>query len=278
MISLFDYLDYRDFLKEFYESKKKESPFFSLRYMSGKVGMDPGNIVKVFQGKRHLSKRLLEGFINLCDFKAKEAKYFRALVAFGKAKKENEVKRLYEELISLKDVQSLKLRATQYEFYKKWYYTAIAALLNFYEFKGDYKSLANQLTPPITVKQAKEGIRLLEKLRIVKKNDDGIYSLTNNFLTTGNEWHSIAIRKFQEETTRLALESFKSQSPKERNMSTLSISISEEDLDKINELTKEYRKSILKLVDETENPNRAYQLNIQLFPLTKAKGTGHDKA
>ena len=278
MINVFEYIDYRLFLKEFYETRKKEYSYFSLRYMSNRVGMDPGNIVKLFQGKRHLSNRLLDSFINLCKFNSKESKYFRTLVRFSKAKKENEIKRLYEELLSLKDIHPLKLRAAQYEFYNKWYYTAIAALLNFFEFKGNFKDLAGQLTPPITIKQAKEGIGLLKKLNIIKKDDCGIYVLTNNFLTTGDEWRSIAIRKFQEETTRLALESFKNHSPSTRKMSTLSISINEEDLNLIDDLTKEYRKSILKIVDETEAPNRVYQLNIQLFPLSKAKGADREES
>ena len=277
MINVFDYIDYRVFLREFYESKKKEIPYFSLRYIGNRVGMDPGNIVKLFQGKRNLSKKLIASFVRLCKFNAKEARYFETLVKFNKAKKESEVKRLFEELISIKDIRSVKIRADQYEFYQRWYYTAVAALLNFYEFKGDYKALAGQLIPPISVKQAKESIRLLEKLTIIKREKDGRYVLTNTLITTGEEWRSLAVRKFQEETIKLALDSLTNHPKKERDISTLSITVSPEDLKEIKELTREYRKSILKIVDESESPDRAYQLNIQLFPLTKAKGTGHGK-
>lgn len=277
MINVFDYIDYRVFLREFYESKKKEIPYFSLRYIGNRVGMDPGNIVKLFQGKRNLSKKLIAGFITLCKFNTKEAKYFEALVKFGKAKKENEVKRLFEELISIKDILPVKVRADRYEFYRKWYYTAVAALLNFYEFRGDYKALASQLTPPISVKQAKESIRLLEKLTFIKRDKDGRYVLTNNLITTGEEWRSLAVRKFQEETIKLAFDSLTNHPKKERDISTLSITVSPEDLKEIKELTREYRKSVLKIVDESESPQRAYQLNIQLFPLTKVKRTGHGK-
>ncbi len=49
MLSIFDYLDYRIFLKDFYEKKKNENSFYSYRYMGNKVGVDPGNIVKIFQ-------------------------------------------------------------------------------------------------------------------------------------------------------------------------------------------------------------------------------------
>jgi uncharacterized protein (TIGR02147 family) len=40
MKSIFEYLDYRDFLKDFYEEKKAQRSFFSYRLFGAKIGLD----------------------------------------------------------------------------------------------------------------------------------------------------------------------------------------------------------------------------------------------
>lgn len=270
---LYNYLDYRIFLKDFYEENKKRSTFFSYRYIGTKVGVDAGNIVKILQGKRHLSKKLVEKFVRFCKFNSNEAEYFKTLVDFNRAKTEKDNKQLFEKLLALKDIKPINLRADQYEFYQKWYYTAIAAVLYYYDFRGDYKSLAEQLTPTISVKQAKESIKLLERLQFIVKNETGRYVLNKNFVSTGDEWHSLAIHSYQEETIKLALNSMENESKNKRDISTVTITVADKDLQNIRELTKEYRKAVLKIVDDSELPkDSVYQLNVQLFPLTKDEG------
>ena len=80
MPTLYNYLDYRLFIKDFYEENKRKSSFFSYRYLGNKIGIDAGNIVKILQGKRHLSKNMVEKFVHFCKFTSKEAVYFRTRV------------------------------------------------------------------------------------------------------------------------------------------------------------------------------------------------------
>ncbi|MCX7727831.1 MAG: hypothetical protein N2053_13415, partial [Chitinispirillaceae bacterium] len=45
MKSIKSYFEYRDYLQDFYIEKKRETPFFSLRYMGSKVGVDTSHLV-----------------------------------------------------------------------------------------------------------------------------------------------------------------------------------------------------------------------------------------
>ncbi len=272
MTELYNYLDYREFLRDYFEEKRKSTSFFSYRYIGKRIDLDPSNIVKIILEKRHLSKTGIKKLINFLKLSGRKADYFETLVKFNKSKNEKKSKELFEQLLSIKNVFTTKVSSNRYKFYKKWYYTAVAALLYYYDFMGDYKTLAQQLDPVISVKQAKESIKLLEELNFIKKDDSGKYKLTNNMITTGREWRSIAIKSFQEETLKLALNSLHNHPKTKRDISTLSMTVSEDDLEQIKEITREYRESVLKIVDENENPDRVYQLNIQLFPLTGVKG------
>jgi uncharacterized protein (TIGR02147 family) len=199
----------------------------------------------------------------------RERQYFLALVNFNKAKTDQQRKPLFEKLLSIKNVKADALREWQYEYYQKWYHTAIFALLYYYKFSGgSYRELAMQLLPPISAEQAKESVALLERIGLIRRDKDGVFRHTTELISTGGEWRSIAIQGFQEETIKLALDSLRNHPRSLRDISSVSLTVSSEDLDKIQELTKLYRKEVLSIAKASDRPDRVYHLNIQLFPMT----------
>ena len=269
MIDIFEYTDYGAFLRDFFEEKRKKTPFFSYRFFGRKVGVDPGNLVKILQGKRNLSEAGIKRFIHYAQFSGREAKYFETLVQFKKAKKERENKILFEKLMAIQRIDPYRLESAQYEFYREWYHTVVLALLNVFDFKGDCKALADRTRPRISAKQARESIALLLKLNLVRKEAGGKFVPTNNVLTTGKDWKSIAIRTFQRQSIGMALEALERFAPEERDISTVSIAVAKDDMEEIKRVTSEYRRTVLQIASASEKPDRVYQLNVQLFPLSK---------
>jgi len=272
MKSLFEYLDYRDYLKDFYDERKSEHAYFSYRLFGSKIDLDSSYLAKVLIKDRHIAEKTIKKVIEYCGFCGKEAEYFESLVHFVKAKTLRESKYFFEKLLALKSVSTRTIVNYQYEFYQKWYYSAIRSLLEFYEFKDDYKALAEQLSPAITVKEAKTSVQLLEKLQMIKRDSQGIYRLTDCAITTGSQWHSIAIETFQRESIRLSEESLTRHKKKHRDISTITMNINETDFQEIRQRIKEFRDSIIKYVNEQKTPDRVVQLNIQIFPFSKIEG------
>jgi uncharacterized protein (TIGR02147 family) len=270
MLCIYDYLDYREFLRDFYRNQKKQRFYFSYRYMSQKTGIDPAHIVRIMQGKRHVSDKILDKFIKLCELNDKEARYFEALVAFNKAKSEKQVKETFERLNALTGIQSRKLRADQYEFYQKWYYSAVRALIAIERFKarGDFLRIASRLKPRITARQASEAVSLLKKLNLVAVSGGGILKVTDADVTTGKEWRSLAVKAFQKETIRLSGESIDRHPRELRDVSTVTVGLSPGDLPEVREMISEFRSTIIRFAHKNQNPDDVYQLNVQLFPLT----------
>ena len=55
--NVFEYTDYRKFLKDYYEDNKGKKPYFSYRYLSKKAGINASAFFKyVIEGKRGLPK------------------------------------------------------------------------------------------------------------------------------------------------------------------------------------------------------------------------------
>jgi uncharacterized protein (TIGR02147 family) len=269
---IFEYLDYRDFLKDFYEEKKARHSFFSYRMFGMKIGVDPSYLAKVLIKTRNISSGSVAAIAAFCGLKEREAEYFETLVHFVKAKSPRESKLLFEKLLSLQNVSAKTLLEYQYEFYRKWHHSAIRSLLEFYDFRGNYGALGQHLSPPISAKEAKESIRLLEKLKLIEKDASGRYRMTDAAITTGPQWKSLAVGAFQEETIRLSAESIGRHPKNHRDISTVTMNINERDFEEIREKISEFRSSIIKYVNEQQAPDRVYQLNIQLFPLSKIGG------
>ncbi|MBN1308611.1 MAG: TIGR02147 family protein [Chitinispirillaceae bacterium] len=268
MVTIFDYLDYREFLRDYYKEAKRNKPFFSYRFIGNRVGMDSSYVIKVLQGNLHISAKKINDFIKLLELGEPEAEYFETLVHFCRAKTERQRKLCFDRLFSLSSVKAQRLEPHQYEFFQKWYYSAVWAIINCTPFNGDFHALADACMPAITVWDAKRAVRLLTRLGLIVKEADGTYRTTGQNLTTGWKWYSHAIESNQREMIRLAGEAINRFAKETRDISTVTMGIDEKALPEIREHIRQFRSSLIKTVNSHAGTGRVYQLNIQLFPLS----------
>jgi uncharacterized protein (TIGR02147 family) len=69
---------------------------------------------------------------------------------------------------------------------------------------------------------------------------------------------------------KLAMEAFERARPEERLMSSTTFGISGETFDLFKKKIRDLKSELLELARLDDKPNRAYQLNLNLFPLSKA--------
>jgi uncharacterized protein (TIGR02147 family) len=269
MADLFAYTDYRKYLRDFIDARKESKTSLSLRHYAGKIGLDPGNLVKILNGERHLSARGIEQAIDYLRLTEREREYFRTLVAFAKAKKQADIKRHFERLATMKSIEPFETTSGVAEFYRAWYHTAMAGLLSFYDFCGDYEELAKRFSPSITAKQARESIALLKELGIIAEDATGHLRPVHDLMTTGDKWQTSAIHEYQRETLRLAEHALDELPKGIRDISTVSFAVDEDDFREICQLAKDFRSSVLRIARESENAKRLYQINMQIFPMTR---------
>jgi uncharacterized protein (TIGR02147 family) len=272
MRSLFEYLDYQKYLEDYIAYRKTEKDWYSYRFFAQNIGIDHGNFIKILQGKRHASKSTVDEIIRFLKFNPREAEYFRTLVEFNKSRREADTRRSFERLQLLLNFEMKEIEPKHYAFYQKWYHTAIYNLLDHYDYRGDFRALAAKLDPPISPKQAQESLQLLTQLELIEVNADGVARQTEKAITTGNQWKDLSVQMFQESTLNLALLSLRNHPKERRDFSTLTMSIGPDDLAKIKEATRAFRKSVIKIVQESPVSESVYQLNIQIFPMTRTTG------
>jgi uncharacterized protein (TIGR02147 family) len=96
---IFDYEDYRLFLKDFYDYSKKTNKNFSHRYFALKAGYSSSGFLHlIIEGKRNLSRKSVPKFARAIELNIKEQIFFDALVSFNQSK-EAESKEFYGKIL-----------------------------------------------------------------------------------------------------------------------------------------------------------------------------------
>lgn len=268
MPDLFTYLEYRDFLKDAYEERRKSQPYFSYRFIGNKVGMDSSYLTRLFQKKLHLGDDLIDRMAYAFGLHNEALEYFRSLVSFNKSKNDAQARIFHDQLMRLRGVVYHVVREDQEEYFSNWIHAAFRSLLDYHAFDGDFEALGASLSPPVTGEMAKQSVYLLERLGMARRTDSG-YEILDNHLHSGDNWRNDAIKTFQKSTMELAARSLDEISPTLRDISTMTMNIDAETLGDLKIMVREFQENVAKLVESATSSDRVYQLNIQLFPLSR---------
>jgi uncharacterized protein (TIGR02147 family) len=270
MTDVFQFTDFRKYLREFYEDRKRANPRFSHRMIAQKVGFrSSGLFAQILSGQTNLSESMVERFLPFLGLEAQEADYFRLLVRFNQAKSYRAKRDALELLLKYDQVRVRTLEASQYEYYGSWVPSAVRAIIGFGGFRGDFAALRRRLDPAVTVAEVRRAVELLERLGLVRRKDDGEWEVVDEFISTGSETRSVAVRNYHGVVMDLARQAMERLPREERNASTVTVGVTAKGWETISRRIDELRREILEIARDAEEADRVYQVNIHAFPLTR---------
>lgn len=269
MVNVFEYIDYRVFLKDAYDARRKANANFSYRFIASKVGFaSPGFFTNVLKGKKDISLKLAHKFAELFKLGRKEKEYFELLVLFNKATGTGEKKDYLDRLLAMRGSHVKKVEAHQYEYFEKWQYTAVREALALVPFRGDFRALSGLIRPPISIQEARKAVEVLERLGLVKPGPDGVYERTDAVISATDEISRVLLNAYQVQAMDLAKHALDHLPPGTRNFSTLTLSVSGNTYAAMVEELRAFRRRLLEMANNSQDPDRIYQMNFHVFPLT----------
>lgn len=269
--NIFDYLDYRAFLRDLFNFKKYNNRLFSYRVFSGKAGFSSPNFLKlVIDGKRNLSNESIGKIAKGFGLKKQEREFFENLVFMNQASTNDEKNHYYKKMMSVNGyLKSHRINKSNYKYFSKWYYPAIREIAVFGDRNWTPEQISKILNPGIPAKEVEKALDILLELGLLRKDESGLWEQADKVVSTGAEVKSLAIFNYHKEMIKLALEAFERHPADKRSMSGVTISIKEKKLEEIKNIISAFRKELLKLACEDEGSDKVFQINIQAFPLTK---------
>ncbi|MDB5103485.1 MAG: hypothetical protein JWP91_1174 [Fibrobacteres bacterium] len=273
MSSIFEYLDYRLFLKDAYLEGKRRNAHHSQRFIEGKLGLkSSGHFAQILGGRCNISPSLAARIAAFLKLGKREADFFETLVRYNQAKTHDEKNRLFSRIMTFRKAKQNVVGIDRHAFYRKWYYTAVREALDLKPFRGDHAALGRMLTPPISADQAKEAVDLLLRLGFVRKRPGGGLAKAEDVITSGHPAESEDLKAFQVEILGLAREAMDRFPKAQRNFSTLSVTLSAGEYKLLIEELRAFRGRVLEMARQCRAPDRVYQCNFQFFPLAMASG------
>jgi uncharacterized protein (TIGR02147 family) len=274
MSDLFQYLNYRHFLKDYYlEEKKKKGARFSFRLLSQRAGFRSPNFFKlVMEDKRNLGPDGVRGCIQALHLNKEQSSFFENLVLFNQAGNDLDRNRFYQKLSHSRRYREIKkIEKDYFVYYSRWYYAAIRELVLLPDFREDPEWIASKLAPPITTREAAVALELLLELGFLKRGRAGRLVQVDRNISTDREVVSLAIANFHREMIRKASESIERASASQRDISSLTVAISKEKFEEAKRRIQDFRRELNLLLSEGKEFDSVYQINFQVYNLTEVR-------
>lgn len=275
MTNVFNFTDFREYLRNYFNEKKTINPHSSFQQFAGKIGIGSREFFNnIIYRKKPLSKSHCFQLSQALGHSENEALYFKNIVAYAQTENAEDRARYLEQALQIQSDTHTKihlLRQDQYEFYSKWYHSAIHTHIDMFSFNGNYEDLVKNLSPIVTVAQAKKSIQLLVRLGLIQQDDSDVYTVTGKSIRASDEVSKTALNRFYAECTDLARNAIIEENPETHNIISLTMGISKKGYKYICEETHLFKNRIIELVNNDNNSDRIYQYQLFFLPLSSSK-------
>ena len=275
MKPIVEYTDFRLYMRDFYEERKRCSAF-SWREFSKVAGFSSPSYMKVVcDGKSKLSRIGVERTGAAMGLSGFEMDYFRAMVVFGQAETEEKKVEAYEKMLAM--AKSYKVRVLEgdlFEYYESWRNPVLRELAPIMP-GATPGEMAKMCYPEVSALEVRESLDFLTKSGLLKKVD-GNFVQSETSLRGTTDATRLAMRGMHRIMSKLATPAL--ELPKEiRNFSGVTMGLSRESFGKVEKVLDECRRQIIDIAAEEKNIEQVYRVNLQLFPLTKNVKEGGDE-
>lgn len=276
MKPIIEYSDFRQYMRDYYEERKRRSAF-SWREFSKITGFSSCSYMKVVcDGKSKLSKIGIERVGAAMGLAGFEMEYFRAMVQYGQAESAEAKKDAFRKMLAVAKVHKVRvLEGDLFAYYDSWRNPVVRELAPLMPgaTPGDMAKMCYNET---SAQEVRESLDFLTRSGLLKKTDGDIFELAETSVTGTPDATRLAMRGMHRQMAELATPAL--DLPKdERNFSGVTMGVSKETYGRIVDVLDECRKKIIAIAAEDKNIEQVYRLNLQLFPLTKNVKEGHNE-
>jgi len=270
-LSIQQFTDYRTFLLAHAQQMKRSRLGWSYGAWARTLGLKTtSSITKVVQGQRDPGTELVERLVDYFKFSRVQAEYFRDLVRFHKAKDDPKLSLLILEKMG-KEHPSGSLRVLDdqtFSVISNWYYLPLRELVRMKDFLEDSDWISKRMKFKVTPREIQQAIKILLSTGLLKRNEAGKLQVAEGRVNTSSDIASEAIKRYHEQMIENAREATRTVEVDERELTGSSLILKTSNLPQAKEMIREFRKKFAQAFEE-ESGDAVYQIQIQLFPLTK---------
>ena len=278
MRPIVEYNDYRQYMRDFYEERKRVSYFTWRKFASLAGFVSPTYLKLVCDGKTRLSRPGIGKVAKAMELRGFDYTYFGLLVKFGDARDDAEKEAVLRELA--RETRMNKIRVIDADAFRYYETPACPIVRELAPImpEAEPDEIASKIREKTSAFDVREILGFLVKAGFLTRTGKGSYEQTEKSVKGSKEAIPLAIRSMNKKMAALAEQSIERDSVEERNFSGVTMGIDETAYARIIEEIDSCRKKVIDIARECQNINQVYRLNLQLFPLTdKVNEKGENK-
>lgn len=281
---LASYTDFRQYLSDYFDFKKLESagtlrPYtYSMFSVAANI-KSPNYLKLIIEGKRNLSNEMILKFAKALRLPKDDTDEFKTLVKYCQAKdpldRNQKLKRL-SELRMQRQMRAGTFNTQALDTVPNWVTWVLYTLADQKDVDFDLGALMKTMKGRANQDEIKKALtRLFKTGELVKDSDTGKVRKGRALMVGGPNNEPIPVelvRKLQSELIYLGLESLYQDQASEREFGAITLSLTDREFEKVKFELRQLKKRIYKDISvkrEISKGDRVYQMNIQLFPVTK---------
>jgi uncharacterized protein (TIGR02147 family) len=277
-----DYTDYRLFLADFFDYKRKMTagdlrPYSYATFSAGANIKSPNYLKMIIEGRRNLSPEMVLKFAKALGMNKEQTEDFDLLVSYGQssdpADRNMFLKKLSEHRV-LEKLRTGEIDKKTWEKVPNWAAWVIYAMVDQEGVRYDIKTLKELLRGKASEDEIEQAMQsLFNSGELILDAETQEVKKARALIESAEDVPVALVRKLQAQLMYLGLESLYQDSATEREFGTLTLSLTKQEFDDVKFKLRQIRKQINKdnsIARMGSKGERVYQLNIQLFPVTNS--------
>ena len=273
--------DYRQYLKEFYEHRRAQTrgelrPYSYATFAASADIKSPNYLKLIIDGQRNLSPEMARKFARALALNRDEIEEFLALVDFTQAQEPIERNRFLKVLADTRVRRQLKsgeIKADTWEKVPSWVTWVLVALTEQRGVRFEIPELFEIMRGKARPDEIRRSLaRLLEAGELIKDETTGEIRKGRELMSGSENVPVALVRKLQAELIYLGLESLFQDKSQDREFGTQTLALTDPEFEQLKFELRQFRKRWYKDISvhrKEGKGDRVFQLNIQLFPVTK---------
>ena len=276
MKEIVEYTDYRKFIQDYYDERKRSSAFTWRDFARDAGFTSPVYLKYVCEGKKSLSVGAAGSVANAMGLAGFESTYFVLMVSYAHAKSDKAKRAAFEERCALAQAHKVRVLGNEeFDYFKSWKNPVLREIAPHMPGARPLE-MAHACKQKISATEVSETLDFLMRAGLLKKDKDGNYVQTEKSISMGPvDAVPVAAREMQRQMGEFAVTAM-DLPLSERDMSGVTMGITRRAYEQIKKEIADFRRRIVAIASADDDTEQVYRLNMQLFPLSERFTTKKD--
>lgn len=268
--SLYTYLDYREYLKDWLLYKSSLDSDFSMRKFCAENKIPVSLLSRILNRNMALSLKTFDRIKMNLELNSIELRFLFTLVQLSEAPNQAEREKAFSTLFTFpKFRDNQKNEVQSFKYLNHWCYPAICHLADLPDFKEDPRWIKSRLIYKESITTIKEALTFLKENGFLEYDKHGVLKPTSLNFNCDPGIFSLSMSNYYSQMFELASECFFTADRDKRRLRGHTISIDEQDIEHVKNILEEASSKIREITEKKKPVKSVYQVCLAAFPLTK---------